>query len=262
MKKRIGNFLLIGAMAVSLLLPCTNAFAVSDEATAALARQGVNAGNLDPEDPTIDLNGVAFSGTTATIGFTMYLEPDSEFLNSSDTIVTFENQESGLKFAYRFSHLTDYDTEKNLCTGNLQIPADDYFKNYNVSVWTVNNGLNGGNICYQETLSAEPGQTYPLYACAGSKDWLETEGKKVMQDVPRDSAMQTTDELQTKGLLPSQKEADEKEKARTETTAPEKEDVGTVTTVKEKRTDARPLLYVAGIAAVAVVVISIITKKH
>ncbi|MGI6125124.1 MAG: hypothetical protein ACOYIG_13270 [Acetivibrionales bacterium] len=152
------------------------------EYNAELSKYGIDGTKLPQEDPSIDLNTFPITNKDrANIGFTMYLDPDSDLFDSSDTYVSFQDRTTKIRFLYTFSHFTDYDRENNVCKGIIQIPADNYFNDYDISVFTKSNGFNGGNLYYQETIQPVAGQTYGLYAAAGSNEWLQTEGAKLLK---------------------------------------------------------------------------------
>jgi len=156
------------------------------------SKYGLNSTNFH-EDMDVDLKQLPIlNDDRANIGFTMFLDPDSDLFDSSDTLVSFTHRKSGVKFTYTFSHLGDYDRENNVCKGTIQIPADSYFNDYDITVYTVSNGFNGGNLCYQERIEPVAGGTYGLTACAGSLDWLKGDGEKLLrQHNATDSTLET-----------------------------------------------------------------------
>lgn len=224
-------------------------------------KYGLDITKLPKEDPSVDLKLMQTSSTDfANIGFKMYMDPDSDLFDTSDTTVFFTHEKSHVTFTYTFSHLTDYDMDNHLCTGIIRLPADSYFDSYDIDVYTTSNGFNGGNLCYQETIQPVPGQTYGLYAAAGSLDWLDSDGKKLLAD-----KTVAEPELKSDDTVQTEKYEEKKDKAETKTAQPkakkEASEPETVSSVSEKKVDMKSIVKVCiwiglilGIGTVVVVV--------
>lgn len=201
---------------------------------AAFEKYGLDITKLPTEDPSVDLKLMQTSSTDfANIGFKMYMDPDSDLFDTSDTTVFFTHEKSHVTFTYTFSHLTDYDMDNHLCTGVIRLPADSYFDSYDIDVYTTSNGFNGGNLCYQETVKPVPGQTYGLYAAAGSLDWLDKEGKSLLSDQATIGTDLKTDEDAKEAIYEETKKKEEKNKAKKTEDKTEKKDKLVVSNVEE-----------------------------
>lgn len=197
-------------------------------------KYGLDITKLPKEDPSVDLKLMQTSSTDfANIGFKMYMDPDSDLFDTSDTTVFFTHEKSHVTFTYTFSHLTDYDMDNHLCTGIIRLPADSYFDSYDIDVYTTSNGFNGGNLCYQETIQPVPGQTYGLYAAAGSPDWLDKDGKSLLSDQAATGSELKTDEEAKEAIYEETKKKEEKNQAKKTKNKTEKKDKPVVSNVAD-----------------------------